>query len=226
MVVASTAGFEAIAPGFRSLAFPHGHVETLHTGCRWVEGPAWFAAGRHLVWSDVPNDRMLRCDDTDGSVSVFRTPAQNTNGHTVDLQSRLVSCKHCSRCISRTEHDGSRTVLASHFEGKRVNSPNDAIVKSDGSIRFTGPGYCIDSDSDSDCEGDAQPGEIGARHRGRRSCRRRPRISPLDRRRHQRPVVRAAARLSRAVPDRHDARDAWQCPTWLAPHHAWLEAAR
>ncbi len=158
MVTALTPSFEAIGPGFRSLAFPNVHVEKLYTGCRWAEGPAWFAAGRYLVWSDIPNDRMLRWDETDGSVSVFRAPALNTNGHTVDLQGRLVSCEHRGRCISRTEHDGSRTVLASHFEGKRLNSPNDVVVKSDGSIWFTDPSYGIDSDY----EGDAQPGEIGA----------------------------------------------------------------
>ncbi|MCE3285663.1 MAG: gnl2, partial [Steroidobacteraceae bacterium] len=99
-----------------------------------------------------------RWDETDGSVSVFRQPAMNANGHTVDLQGRLVSCEHRGRCISRTEHDGSRTVLASHFEGKRLNSPNDVIVKSDGSVWFSDPSYGIDSDY----EGDASPSEQGA----------------------------------------------------------------
>ena len=134
------------------------HVEKLWSGCRWAEGPAWFAAGRYLVWSDIPNDRMLRWDETDGSVSVFRQPAMNTNGHTVDLQGRLVSCEHRGRCVSRTEHDGSRTVLVSHADGRRFNSPNDVVVKSDGSLWFTDPSYGIDSDY----EGDAAPSEIGA----------------------------------------------------------------
>ena len=120
-------------------------VEKLFSGCRWAEGPAWFAAGRYLVWSDIPNDRMLRWDETDGSVSVFRHPANNTNGHTVDREGRLVSCEHRGRCVSRTEHDGTRTVLADRFEGKRLNSPNDLVVKSDGSIWFTDPSYGIDS---------------------------------------------------------------------------------
>lgn len=150
--------FELIDPRFRKLAFPNVHVEQLHSGCRWAEGPAWFAAGRYLVWSDIPNDRMLRWDETDGSVSVFRQPAQNSNGHTVDGEGRLVSCEHRGRCVSRTEHDGRRTVLVDRYLGKRFNSPNDVVVKSDGSIWFTDPSYGIDSDY----EGDAAPSEIGA----------------------------------------------------------------
>lgn len=159
MVIELTESFEVLDPRFRKLAFPNVHVEELWTGCRWAEGPAWFAAGRYLVWSDIPNDRMLRWDETDGSVSVFRQPAMNTNGHTVDLQGRLVSCEHRGRCVSRTEHDGSRTVLVSQVDGQRLNSPNDVVVKSDGSLWFTDPSYGIDSDY----EGDAAPSEIGAR---------------------------------------------------------------
>lgn len=158
MVIELTPSFESLDSRFRQLVFPNVHVEKLHGGCRWAEGPAWFAAGRYLVWSDIPNDRMLRWDETDGSVSVFRQPALNTNGHTVDLQGRLVSCEHRGRCVSRIEHDGTRTVLASHFEGKRLNSPNDVVVKSDGSVWFSDPSYGIDSDY----EGNAAPGEIGA----------------------------------------------------------------
>ena len=105
-------------PSFAKYRLPLASVERLYTGCRWAEGPAWFAPGRYLVWSDIPNDRMLRWDETDGSVSVFRQPALNTNGHTVDLQGRLVSCEHRGRCVSRIEHDGTRSVLASHFEGR------------------------------------------------------------------------------------------------------------
>ena len=152
--------FEPLDTRFNSLYFGTAQIEKLTTGCRWAEGPAWFAAGRYLVWSDIPNDRMLRWDETDGSVSVFRQPAMNTNGHTVDREGRLVSCEHRGRCVSRTEHDGSRTVLASHFDGKRLNSPNDVVVKSDGSLWFTDPSYGIDSDY----EGDASPSEIGARN--------------------------------------------------------------
>jgi gluconolactonase len=155
-----TSSFQVDDARFRALVFPNVQVERLHTGCRWAEGPAWFPAGRYLVWSDIPNDRVLRWDETDGSVSVFQQPAMNSNGHTVDLQGRLVSCEHRGRCVSRIEHDGSRTVLASHVGGKRLNSPNDVVVKSDGSIWFTDPSYGIDSDY----EGDAAPGEIGAQH--------------------------------------------------------------
>jgi len=159
MTIEPAASYEVIDPRFNQLIFPTAHVDKLYTGCRWAEGPAWFGAGRYLVWSDAPNDRMMRWDETDGSVSVFRQPALNTNGNTVDLQGRLVSCEHRGRCVSRTEHDGSRTVLASHYEGKRFNSPNDVVVKSDGSIWFSDPSYGIDSDY----EGDAAPSEIGDR---------------------------------------------------------------
>lgn len=158
MGVSLTADFEQVDPRFARLVFGNVHLERLYTGCRWAEGPAWFAAGRYLVWSDIPNDRMLRWDETDGSVSVFRQPSMNTNGHTVDREGRLVSCEHRGRCISRTGFDGAREVLAERYDGKRFNSPNDVVVKSDGSIWFTDPSYGIDSDY----EGDAAASEIGA----------------------------------------------------------------
>jgi gluconolactonase len=158
MALDLTSSFDCIDPRFRKLAFPYVHVEQLYTGCRWAEGPAWFAAGRYLVWSDIPNDRMLRWDETDGSVSVFRQPSFNANGHTVDREGRLVSCEHRSRSVTRTEVDGTRTVLADRCEGRRFNSPNDVVVKSDGSIWFSDPSYGIDSDY----EGDAAESEIGA----------------------------------------------------------------
>ncbi len=135
-------------------------VERLHTGSRWTEGPAYFAAGRYLVWSDIPNDRMLRWDETTGSVGVFRQPAGYTNGHTVDRQGRLVSCEHGNRRVSRTEHDGSITVIADRYDGKRFNSPNDLVEHSDGSIWFTDPSYGIDSDY----EGHRAESEIGGCH--------------------------------------------------------------
>jgi gluconolactonase len=156
--VSSAGGFELIDPRFGKLVIRHERAEKLYTGCRWAEGPAWFAAGRYLLWSDIPNDRMLRWDETDGSVSVFRHPSMNANGNTVDLEGRLVSCEHRGRCVSRTEHDGTRTVLAERHDGKRFNSPNDVVVKSDGSVWFTDPSYGIDSDY----EGDAAASEIGA----------------------------------------------------------------
>lgn len=133
-------------------------VEKLYEGSRWAEGPAYFAAGRYLVWSDIPNDRMLRWDETTGAVGVFRSPAGYTNGHTVDREGRLVSCEHGARRVTRTEHDGSITVIADRFEGKRLNSPNDVVVASDGAVWFTDPTYGIDSDY----EGYRAESEIGA----------------------------------------------------------------
>jgi len=108
MALALSSSFEVIDPRFSNFAFGNVHVEKLFTGCRWAEGPAWFPAGRYLVWSDIPNDRILRWDETDSSVSVFRQPAMNSNGHSVDREGRLVSCEHRGRCVSRTEHDGRR----------------------------------------------------------------------------------------------------------------------
>lgn len=145
-------------PRFRRLAIGHARLEKLWTGSRWAEGPAYFPAGKYLVWSDIPNDRLLRFDETDGSVSVFEPRCGNHNGHTVDREGRLVCCEHKARCVSRIEHSGARTVLADRFEGKRLNSPNDVVVASDGAIWFTDPTYGIDGDY----EGDAAPSEIGA----------------------------------------------------------------
>jgi gluconolactonase len=119
-------------------------LEQLYTGCRWAEGPAWFSAHRTLVWSDIPNDRMLRWDETTGAVAVFREPCGYANGATIDRQGRLLSCEHGGRRVSRTEHDGRVVTLADRVEGKRLNSPNDLVVRSDGSIWFTDPTYGID----------------------------------------------------------------------------------
>ncbi|MEP3638838.1 MAG: SMP-30/gluconolactonase/LRE family protein [Paracoccaceae bacterium] len=153
-------GFEVIDPRFESCFVGHARVERLWTGARWSEGPVWFAAGRYLLWSDIPNNRILRWDETDGSVSDFRTPSNNTNGHSVDRQGRLVSCEHLTRRVTRTEHDGTISVIADQFEGKRLNSPNDVVVKSDGTIWFTDPSYGIISDY----EGDHAESEVGACH--------------------------------------------------------------
>jgi len=139
-------GFEVIEPEFAGCFVGHARLERLWTGCRWAEGPAWFGGGRYLIWSDLPNNRQLRYDDTDGSVSVFRQPSGFSNGNTVDQQGRLISCEHQNRRVTRTEHNGAITVLASHFQGKRLNSPNDVVVKSDGSIWFTDPNYGIIAD--------------------------------------------------------------------------------
>ena len=153
-------GFEVLDPRFNECIIGHARVERLWTGARWSEGPAWFAAGRYLVWSDIPNNRMLRFDETDGSVSVFRNPSNYSNGNTVDGQGRLVSCEHYARRVTRTEHNGSITVIADSFEEKRFNSPNDVVVKSDGSIWFTDPpyGHLIDY------EGEQGTSEIGGNH--------------------------------------------------------------
>jgi gluconolactonase len=143
---------------FRRLVRTSATVDKLYEGTRWAEGPAYFAAGRYLVWSDIPNDRMLRWDEPTGAVGVFRSPAGYTNGHTVDREGRLVSCSHGERRVERTEHDGSITVIADRFEGKRLNSPNDVVVRSDRPIWFTDPTYGIDSDY----EGHRAESEIGA----------------------------------------------------------------
>jgi gluconolactonase len=145
---------------FQRLHIGSAHLEKLAEGCRWAEGPAYFPAGRYLIWSDVPNDRMMRFDETSGAVSVFRHPSGYSNGNTVDRQGRLVTCEHGNRRVTRTEHDGSITVLASQYQGRRFNSPNDVVVKSDGSIWFTDPAYGIDSDY----EGHRAESEIGACH--------------------------------------------------------------
>ncbi len=153
-------GFEVIDQSFSECIIGHARVERLWSGARWSEGPAWFAAGRYLVWSDIPNNRMMRWDETDGSVSVFRNPSNNANGNTVDRQGRLISCEHLCRRVTRTEHDGSISVLAEHYQGKRYNSPNDVVVRSDGSIWFTDPSYGILTDY----EGDTAQSEIDGCH--------------------------------------------------------------
>jgi gluconolactonase len=135
-------------------------MERLFVDGRWTEGPAYFPAGRYLVFSDIPNDRVLRWDETTGAVGVFKQPAGYSNGHTVDRQGRLISCEHGNRRVARTEHDGSVTVLADRSEGKRLNSPNDVVERADGSVWFTDPSYGIDSDY----EGNRAESEIGGCH--------------------------------------------------------------
>ena len=118
-------------------------VEKLAGGCRWSEGPVWLGDARSLVWSDIPNDRMLRWDEETGVVAIFRKPSGFANGNTRDREGRIVTCEHGARRITRTEHGGTITVLADRYEGKRLNSPNDVVVKSDGSIWFSDPTYGI-----------------------------------------------------------------------------------
>ncbi|WP_222434998.1 SMP-30/gluconolactonase/LRE family protein [Phaeobacter marinintestinus] len=130
---------------FYDLTVPIAAVETLYDQCRWAEGPVWFNDHATLLWSDIPNQRMLRWTEGQG-VSVFRARSDFANGHTRDRQGRLVSCEHGTRRVTRTEPDGSVTVIADSYDGKRLNSPNDVVVKSDGTIWFTDPSYGIMSD--------------------------------------------------------------------------------
>jgi gluconolactonase len=156
----SAQDFEVLDDRFKRCVNMSARVECLYEGARWSEGPAYFAAGRYLVWSDIPNDRILRWDEPTGMVGVFRHPAGYTNGHTVDRRGRLVSCEHGGRRVSRTEYDGTITVVADRYQGKRLNSPNDVVVKSDESIWFTDPAYGIETDY----EGHKSESEIGACH--------------------------------------------------------------
>jgi len=147
--------FEIIHPRFASLLLGNCQIEKLHSGTRWAEGPCYFADTGVLIWSDIPNNRMLRYVEGSG-VDVFRQPSHCSNGNTRDRQGRLVSCEHETRRVTRTEWDGSITVLADRYQGKRLNSPNDVVVKSDGSIWFTDPPYGILSDY----EGNKSPSEL------------------------------------------------------------------
>ncbi len=134
---------EILDPSFAPYRIGLAAVERLYTGCRWSEGPVWFGDSRCVLWSDIPNDRILRWDEETGATTVFRRPSNNANGNTRDRQGRLVTCEHRSRRVTRTEYDGSITVLADRFEGKRLNSPNDVVVTSDGAIWFTDPEFGI-----------------------------------------------------------------------------------
>jgi gluconolactonase len=133
-------------PRFDRYRLHNAAVERIATGYRWVEGPVWFGDHHCLVWSDIPSNRMLRWDEATGAVTVFRSPSNHANGHTRDRQGRLVSCEHLTRRVTRTEHDGSITVLIDRFGGRPLNAPNDVVVASDGSVWFTDPGYGIMSD--------------------------------------------------------------------------------
>jgi gluconolactonase len=122
-------------------AQPNSAIQRLWTGALWSEGPAWSAQGRYLVWSDIPNNRQMRWLEDDGRVSVFRMPSNNSNGNTFDFQGRQVSCEHLTRRVTRYELDGSATIIADNYQGKRLNSPNDVVPHPDGSIWFTDPPY-------------------------------------------------------------------------------------
>jgi gluconolactonase len=136
----------ALDPRFEKYWLKLSCVERLATGCRWAEGPVYFGDGRYLLWSDIPNNRILKWEEETGAVSIFRKPSNFANGNTRDRQGRLVTCLHGGRSVVRTEYDGSITVLADSFDGKRLNSPNDVVVKSDGSVWFTDPVFGILAD--------------------------------------------------------------------------------
>ena len=146
-------------PAFAQLLAPNARLERLATGAIWSEGPVYDAAADCVIWSDIPNNRMLRWSALEG-MGVFRAPSGFTNGHTLDREGRLVSCSHGNRRIERTEADGRVGMLVDQFEGKRLNSPNDIVVKSDGTIWFTDPPYGIVSN----IEGHAAASELGVCH--------------------------------------------------------------
>src|SRR5450755_3918470 len=124
----------AVDPSFNDIAQPNTAIKRLYTGLLWAEGPAWSAQGRYLLWSDIPNNRQMRWSEDDGHVSVFRSPSNNSNGNSFDFQGRQLSCEHLTRRVVRYENDGTATVLADSFNGKKLNSPNDVVAHPDGSI--------------------------------------------------------------------------------------------
>jgi gluconolactonase len=134
---------EILDPSFAQYRINSAKVERLATGMRWAEGPVWFGDGRYLLWSDIPNNRIMKWEEETGAVSVFRKPSNFSNGNSRDRQGRLLTCEHDSRRVTRTEYDGSITVLAERFEGKLLNSPNDIVCRSDESIWFTDPPFGI-----------------------------------------------------------------------------------
>ncbi len=146
---------EVLDPRFRYKQGNAG-IERIATGFRWAEGPVYFRDGGYLIWSDIPNNRMLRWLEEDGHVSVFRAPSNYTNGNTRDREGRLISCEHDTRRVTRTELDGRITVLMDRFQGRRLNAPNDVVVAADGAVWFTDPGYGIDGPY----EGHAAPAEL------------------------------------------------------------------
>jgi len=137
------AAIEILDPRFERYRIRASRIERLATGFRWCEGPVWFGDNRTFVWSDIPNNRMMRWDEETGAMGVFRKPSNYANGNTRDRQGRLVTCEHGGRRVTRTEYDGTITVLADGYRGATLNSPNDVVVKSDGSIWFTDPSFGI-----------------------------------------------------------------------------------
>ncbi len=155
LAAASVPAHEIVDPRFRTFVLANAPLETLITGCRWLEGPVWFADQRQLLVSDVPNDRVLRWSAS-GGASAFRESAGFANGHTRDREGRLVECSHGRRAVVRTELDGTESILVDRYQGKRLNAPNDVVVKSDGTVWFTDPHYGIETDY----EGEKQTPEL------------------------------------------------------------------
>ena len=150
--------FEVFDKRFSRYLIPIVFLEKLHGGMRWAEGPVYFGDQRCLIWSDLPNNRMLRWDEVTGQVTIFRSPSNFSNGNTRDREGRLVTCEHRGRRVTRTELSGKITVLADSYQGRRLNSPNDVVVKSDGSVWFTDPTYGISAEY----EGGKAESEIGS----------------------------------------------------------------
>jgi gluconolactonase len=155
-----TEWFKIVDNRFRKSILPNVHVDLLYEEGRWLEGPVYVPSARHLLFSDIPRNRVMRYNECDDAVSVFSSPSNFANGHTLDMEGRVLACEHLSRRVTRTEHDGSLTVLADSYEGKRLNSPNDVIASSSGDVWFTDPSYGISADY----EGAVAESEIGSRN--------------------------------------------------------------
>lgn len=155
-----TPWFEVLDDRFAALILPNVHVDLLFDQGRWLEGPVYVPAARHLLFSDIPNNRVLRWCEESGAVSPFQAPCDYANGHALDGQGRVLACEHQSRRVTRREHDGRLTVIADRYQGKRLNSPNDLVVTRDGAIWFTDPTYGIATPY----EGGLAASEIGARN--------------------------------------------------------------
>lgn len=148
---------EVLDKRFYELVIHNVHLEKIWSGARWAEGPVYVPSARQLLFSDIPNDRTMRYDERTGRVDTYEHPAFNANGHCLDLEGRVITAEHRGRAVTRVGHDGQREVLADQFEGSRLNSPNDVVARSDGSVWFTDPTYGIDSDY----EGIKAESEIG-----------------------------------------------------------------
>jgi gluconolactonase len=149
-------GFDILDPSFAKLILGNAPLEELGGGFRWIEGPVWMADWNCLLFQDLPNNRTMRWSEADG-ISVWRAPSNYANGQTRDRQGRLIACSHRGRCLYRTEHDGTITTLATHHDGKRLNAPNDVVVKSDGGIWFTDPLYGLQNDYEGGIQHSEQP---------------------------------------------------------------------